>query len=149
MTISSIGTIGGLQSIPVMRYKRRKRNSNSIENVYAIYLEDRSAGDEKVTLVVDEQNLVVVVCGRCLECRRRSGAVTARTATERRRTVATAVILNWPYTPVSVILSMSRQACWWGQEITRPRPRNSCEVEAKNYEDEAKAEPKRWSTNLN
>ena len=69
-----------------MWYNRYKQNSNSNDyNNYknVTHLKDGSAGDKEVTLVVDEQNLVVVVCGRCLECIRCSGAVAERTATER------------------------------------------------------------------
>jgi len=44
-----------------------------------VYLEHRSAGDEKLSLSVDEENLVVVVCGRCLERGRCSATVAART----------------------------------------------------------------------
>jgi len=43
-------------------------------------------------LVVDEQNLVVVVCGHCAESVRRGGTVTQRTAAERRRVVTAPMI---------------------------------------------------------
>ena len=60
-----------------------------------MYLEDGAARDELSLSLVDQQHVVVVVCGRCRQCCRRRDAVAARTGAERRWTVAATVVQHW------------------------------------------------------